>query len=369
MPENGLPNQSRRAWGSCSGASALFVGLVVLVSLGQDSIVLNRGEGEGRQDEGFADVHDVWNALNKGVLRCAVVSSPDFYSPCTAPRPAGPINTSLSFHGHQGASPAANSHELVELGVRHQTRGELDAAERCYLDAVKARATLPVAHFNLGTLQMAKGELRLAIETFSRVTTLQPRYATAWYNAGNAYFQLGEHAAAAEAFSTALRVDNNYAHAHANLATVLQLQGDLEGATRHYKEAIRIDPTFADGWMNYGNALKAEGRLDEAIKVRLLTPAPHRRCSCPLARLWQVEGYGVGAGVPGGNSSCAAARHRVLQSWRHSCCPRLRHSLSQCMFVAELAFLRVAVLAPLCSIKSIAAAYSSLSTQDSTRAR
>jgi tetratricopeptide (TPR) repeat protein len=103
----------------------------------------------------------------------------------------------------------ARPHQL--LGEAHAQRGELDAAVRQYLEALR----------------------------------LQPRYLEAAYNLGNAYYAQRRLPQALAAFTLAVQADPGHAMAHNNRGAVLQVLGDLAGAAAAYQEALRLDPGLA----------------------------------------------------------------------------------------------------------------------------
>uniref|UniRef100_A0A7S0EAH3 protein O-GlcNAc transferase n=1 Tax=Hanusia phi TaxID=3032 RepID=A0A7S0EAH3_9CRYP len=169
--------------------------------------------------------------------------------------------------GCVGASLKANSHELLSVGLYHQTAGRLQVAQACYEAAIRRKKDFATAYFNLGTVFSAKGEDQKAIDAFRKVIHIQPKYATAHYNIGNIFYKLNMVDEAISSFKEAISVDPTYVHAHANVATLLHLKGDLQGAKKHHQASIRSDPGFSDGWMNLGNVFRSLGELEASVQA------------------------------------------------------------------------------------------------------
>ncbi|EKX44874.1 hypothetical protein GUITHDRAFT_109295 [Guillardia theta CCMP2712] len=169
--------------------------------------------------------------------------------------------------GCVGASVKANSHELLSVGLFHQTAGRLQVSQACYEAAIRRKSDFATAYFNLGTVFSARGEDHKAIEAFREVIHIQPKYATAHYNIGNIFYKLNMIDEAISSFKEAISVDPTYVHAHANVATLLHLKGDLQGAKKHHQASIRSDPGFSDGWMNLGNVLRSLGELEASVQA------------------------------------------------------------------------------------------------------
>ena len=64
------------------------------------------------------------------------------------------------------------------LAVLLHLRGELDEAERHYLDALEARPDDPEAHYNFGLLLRARGDEEGAWRAFATASELAPDVAT-----------------------------------------------------------------------------------------------------------------------------------------------------------------------------------------------
>ncbi len=63
---------------------------------------------------------------------------------------------------------------LTDLGVLHRQRGEFDAAEQAYRDALAADADYAAAHFNLAVLyELYRMRPRVAIEHYERFLALE----------------------------------------------------------------------------------------------------------------------------------------------------------------------------------------------------
>jgi len=100
-------------------------------------------------------------------------------------------------------------------------------------------------HQFLGEAYAQRGELDAAVREYLLALRLEPRYLEAAYNLGNAYYAQRRLPQALAAFTLAVQVAPGHAMAHNNRGAVLQVLGDLAGAAAAYQEALRLDPDLA----------------------------------------------------------------------------------------------------------------------------
>jgi predicted O-linked N-acetylglucosamine transferase (SPINDLY family) len=187
----------------------------------------------------------------------------------------------------------------IELGNDLENAGDLDAALRCYQQALTLRPALPRVHLNLGNVAGAQGRLTDALAAYARALELDPDYASAHFNRGNVlagmrrlddalaayqrasalkpefvdarvalgntYFELRRFAEAARSYREALALRPDYAPVHFSLANVLRQQGLLDAAAEACRAAIRLDPDLAQAHYTLAVILGDQQLMVEAL--------------------------------------------------------------------------------------------------------
>ena len=138
------------------------------------------------------------------------------------------------------------------LGVAYQESGQLDAAERSYLSALKGRPKYPEALYNLGNIKRAKKNNQEALVYFDQALLLKADYADAYYNRGNALKDLGEYASAVQSFESATALNKAFAPAYLNKGLAQKEMGHYELALESYTNALRVNPGYSDAYSNMG---------------------------------------------------------------------------------------------------------------------
>ena len=137
------------------------------------------------------------------------------------------------------------------LGIVHQTRGELDQAVEMYQKALELDAELSHKEFmanaygNLGTVFQIRGELDQAVEMHQKALELDA--------------ELGD--------------KQGIARDYINLGIVHQIRGELDQAVEVYEKAIGLNielgnkQGIASGYGNLGNVHRVRGDLDQAVEM------------------------------------------------------------------------------------------------------
>jgi hypothetical protein len=145
----------------------------------------------------------------------------------------------------QEALALAARHEIENaLGTEHARRGELEAAERHYREAIALSPGFFKPHNNLGNVLRDRGELEAAVEQYREALRIEPSAQRVHANLGNTLHDLGLWAEAVESYRRSLAL-----HAGApvalRLAELLEALGDPEPALLAYAEAARLGDTTA----------------------------------------------------------------------------------------------------------------------------
>jgi tetratricopeptide (TPR) repeat protein len=195
------------------------------------------------------------------------------------------------------------------LGVVHLARGETEAAERAFLEAIKLEPRFSDAYVRLAELYRSTGRREQALATANAALKVDSTNLSALMVVGYTYQQQGDFALARQAYEKALVVNPAYAPAANNLAWIFAEQGiNPERALALAELAKREspnDPHIGDtlGWVLY--------RLGEYRKaVSVLTESAAKLPDDP--GVW----YHLGMALGGAGDSAAArqALSRALSS-------------------------------------------------------
>lgn len=150
--------------------------------------------------------------------------------------------------------------------LRLQEGGNLDAAEKYYLEAKRLYPFHALLYSNLGVLNYTRGDLEQAIELHKKAITLDPKMGIAYNNLGVSYNKLERHDEAIEAFEKAIEIEPTNSRALNNLGDSLTKSGRFERSIPNIEKALALDTNYAEAKSNMGMALWGLGDLEGAIK-------------------------------------------------------------------------------------------------------
>jgi len=153
----------------------------------------------------------------------------------------------------------------LEAGLRHHQDGQLEAAKRCYQQALAMDAAQADALHLLGVIALQSGEHETALEMISAAIAISPEFATYHCNLGNALQALERFEACAAAYAQAIQLQPDYAEAHYNHGIALMDLSRVEEALVAYEEAIALRPDNADAVSHRGRTLLRLGRVEEGV--------------------------------------------------------------------------------------------------------
>jgi predicted O-linked N-acetylglucosamine transferase (SPINDLY family) len=170
-----------------------------------------------------------------------------------------------------GGSTQQASRLLAE-GLQHHQAGQLDAAERHYLDALRLVPNQPDALHLLGVLALQRGQPTGAIAQIRRAIAEQPQNSAYHCNLGVALQTVGQLDNARASLERAVTLDPGSVDALFNLGVTLQGLGQLDAAVKRYIQTLTVQPGHPGALQNLSNTLVAlaqchqqAGRLDDAI--------------------------------------------------------------------------------------------------------
>jgi len=127
----------------------------------------------------------------------------------------------------------------VNLGVLLHEQGDLDGAEREYVETLRRDPGCGKAHFNLGLLAKRRGERERALALFQTAIDAGFHEPVAFDQLGQSYLAQGRAAEAERAFREALRGDSSYWRAEARLGQLMAATGRADEAARAFAAAKR----------------------------------------------------------------------------------------------------------------------------------
>jgi tetratricopeptide (TPR) repeat protein len=133
------------------------------------------------------------------------------------------------------------------LGSAYYSMGNLEEAEKEYMECAKLGPLHPIIHNNLGLIYVRRGLLREAEVEFNNALE-NPIFYDALMNLGHLYYRTGREREAEPLWKRALEVNPNYAEAYSHLAVYYYNLKDFPQAAYYVSEfqkrGGRLDPGF-----------------------------------------------------------------------------------------------------------------------------
>lgn len=165
------------------------------------------------------------------------------------------------------AKEAAAPTEPHALALQYHKKGDLDTAEKYYLQAIDKDPKNPVIQMDYADLLMLKGKFQDARAHYEAAIAAAPGNATAHTNLGLVYEALGDLEKAEKEHKQALKTDPNHPQAHLNLGHVFELKGLLEEAKAEYKKAILINVNYLLAYESLGQVMGQTGDYNGSAEV------------------------------------------------------------------------------------------------------
>jgi len=156
---------------------------------------------------------------------------------------------------------------LIEQGIAHKALGELDAAEKCHMEALQIAPELPRVHLNLGNVRLAKGFTLAAIDCYHHALALKPDYVFALFNLGNAHQQALQYLAAIAAYRKVLTLQPDFADAEVAMGNACDKLDRKQEAIDCYRRALALRPDFAPVYGNLGLVHQRAGNWEAALEA------------------------------------------------------------------------------------------------------
>ncbi|MBF0520211.1 MAG: tetratricopeptide repeat protein [Nitrospirae bacterium] len=151
------------------------------------------------------------------------------------------------------------------LGKAYEKLKRTDLAEKEYAESIKLKPDFAEAFNNLAGIYEKGGDKQLAFSYYSKAIALKPDFPEAINNIGQMYESAGKFDAAMQRYQEALRIDPSYEATYNNLGNLYFKLRRFPEAISHYQRAIALKPDFAEAHNNLGNCYDETGGLTEAI--------------------------------------------------------------------------------------------------------
>ncbi len=150
-----------------------------------------------------------------------------------------------------------SSYRYFLAGCDAEDRGDIEAAERAYRQALEWQPTLAAAHTNLGNLKYRGGDAVGARASYERALECEPNQPEARYNLGNVLEDMGETELAIAELKRVCWIHPDFADAHYNLGLMLARVGGIVQAQEHLNRYLQYESSgeWADRARNFLAAL------------------------------------------------------------------------------------------------------------------
>ena len=145
-------------------------------------------------------------------------------------------------------------------------QGDVEQAERLYLQVVAAQPDHGDALSALGVIALQRGAALLAIDALVRAVQAKPHSALAFANLGNALLQREQHDDALLCYERALSLEPEFSGARYNRGSLLMAMQRNEEALDDFRCLLQQKPDDADALNNCGLALLRLKRPLEALE-------------------------------------------------------------------------------------------------------
>jgi tetratricopeptide (TPR) repeat protein len=185
---------------------------------------------------------------------------------------------------------------LNNLGLALGMQGRIDEGIPFYRAAVRARPDKPEFHHNLACALLDKGQLDEAIKEFETGLRLDPDLPKSRACLARALSLQGRLGEARAQWTALLQREPDNADAHMGLGLLQVADKDLPAALRHLNEAVRLRPNDSEMRLRLGDVLdeagipdQAQQQLSEAARINPTNAMIPFRLALVLQRLGRVK--------------------------------------------------------------------------------
>ncbi len=158
---------------------------------------------------------------------------------------------------------------VLESGIRHHTKGDLETAEELYRHAMLLGCTDDSLFLNLGIIYTSSCRFTEAASLQQAWINANPKHPDAYFSLGHTYLMLGklDQALATTLKSITLKPDNP--NAHMNLGTIYQSLDETEKALEHTLKSLDLKPHNPNALLNLGIIFNHLNEPNQALNPTL----------------------------------------------------------------------------------------------------
>ncbi len=154
---------------------------------------------------------------------------------------------------------------MCNLGIIHQSRGQMGVAEECFTTALRIDPTHAPARYNRGVCAMLSGRYRAAVSDFSTLSEVEPDHAWALIQCAIALYRLGRKERALDRMRQSVRRGPGDFLVRYNSGTLLLREEMIDRAVSELERAYEIDPRRIEVIINLGVAMYLTDHLRRAL--------------------------------------------------------------------------------------------------------
>jgi Tfp pilus assembly protein PilF len=188
---------------------------------------------------------------------------------------------SLMIHLAQAQQPTPQSEKLFAAGVQALKAGQLDEAEKTFLQLLRQGGKASFVHHNLGIVYQQQNAHEKALWQFREAIRLQPDFGEARLLIGYSLLSLGKTAEAGRELERAVKLLPDQPQARLQLAKVYERSGNWFGVIDQYRTLRVMEPRNGEYAYQLG---KAYNRLSDWSYQKIIRVNP------ASARLYQTLG-------------------------------------------------------------------------------
>ncbi|MGB3532298.1 MAG: tetratricopeptide repeat protein [Microcoleaceae cyanobacterium] len=156
--------------------------------------------------------------------------------------------------------------EHLTLGNRLFKQQQLEAAKRCYQQAIQQKLDYADAYHNLGEISSREYHFKQAIDYYQRAIELNPSSAITYQRLGDIWSQNKQYQDAIKAYQKASEVNPTSFETYQKLAQLLQQEQCHPQAVNAYFKAIELKPYFQWSYLNLWQYLAQQNQLEKALE-------------------------------------------------------------------------------------------------------
>ena len=166
---------------------------------------------------------------------------------------------------------------IFQNGLELLRQGNIDEADKCFLDAYRLHPKNVDALNLLGIRSYQKQDYQSAIDFLSQANHITPNSAQTLSNLGLVHNALCEFSEALHFFNLAIQCDPNIPETHNNRGNALKGLERIVEAHKAYEQAVALRPNYSEALSNQGVLFLESGKPEKAITLfdRAIKTNPH----------------------------------------------------------------------------------------------